>query len=121
MIYGAIAWHQPWGQNGLNQRLDETLAPFQNQYLWVMTGAYWAAPASILEMEAHVSLLNLYLNFMMAQATQHLEDSEMTVKIKRACQKIHHYLQTHDQNQQKHLFKYIHLKPFSPKQQSHSD
>ena len=40
MAYEAIAWHQPQGQNGLNQGLDGALAPFQNQCLWVMTGAY---------------------------------------------------------------------------------
>ena len=110
MIYGAIAWHQSWGQNKLNQRLDEALASFQNQCLWIMTEAYQATPASILETEAHVPLLNLYLDFMMAQTIQCLENSEMAVKIERACQEIHHYLQTCDQNQWKHLSEYIHPK-----------
>ena len=40
MTYGAIAWHQPQGQDGLNQGLNEALAPFQNQCLQVITGAY---------------------------------------------------------------------------------
>ena len=48
---------------------------------------------------------------MMAWATQHLEDSGMAIKIERACQKIHCYLQTCGQNQQKHLSEYIHPKP----------
>ena len=33
MTYEAIAWHQPQGQDGLNWRLNETLALFQNQCL----------------------------------------------------------------------------------------
>ena len=48
---------------------------------------------------------------MVARATQCLEDSGMTAKIKRACQEIHHYLQTRGQNQRKHLSEYIHPKP----------
>ena len=28
MTYGAIAWHQPRGQDGLNQGLNGALAPF---------------------------------------------------------------------------------------------
>ena len=89
MIYGAIAWHQPQGQDELNQGLNGALAPFQNQCLQVITGAYQATPASTLEMEAHVPLLNLYLDSMMAWATQRLQDSEMAAKIKQACQKVH--------------------------------
>ena len=67
-----------------------------------MTEAYQATPASTLEAEAHVPLLNLYLDSMVIWATQHLEDSE------RACQEVHHYLQTHGQNQQRHFTEYIH-------------
>ena len=60
----------------------------------IITEAYQAGPASTLKAETHVPPLNLYLDFMVARATQCLEYSEMTAKIKRACQEIHCYLQT---------------------------
>ena len=60
MTYGVITWHQPQSQDGLNQGLNETLAPFQNQCLQVITGAYQATPASILEAEAHVPVKPLF-------------------------------------------------------------
>ena len=111
MIYGAIAWHQPQGQEGLNQGLNGALAPLQNQCLQVMTGAYQAAPESTLEVEAHVPLLNLYLDSMVARATQCLEDSGMAAKIEWACQGAHHYLWTRGQNQRRYFTKYIHPQP----------
>ena len=89
MIYEIIVWHQPQGQDGLNQGLNEILASFQNQCLQIITEAYQAAPASILEAETHVPSLNLYLDSMVAQATQCLKDSEMAAKIKQACHEIH--------------------------------
>lgn len=85
MTYGALAWHQPRGNRGLNQGLSGALAPFQNQCLRVMTGAYRATPVSTLEAEAYVPPLNLYLDSMVARATQRLEDSGMAVKIEGAC------------------------------------
>ena len=88
MIYGIIAWHQPWDQHGLNQRLNEVLAPFQNQGLWIITEAYQVTPAYILEAGAHVPLLNPYLNSIMTQTIQHLEDGGVTVKIEWPCQKV---------------------------------
>ena len=88
MTYRAIAWHQPQNQDGLNQGLNEALAPFQNQCLQVITGAYQAAPASTLEAEAHVPSLNLYLDSMIARATQRLEDSGMATKIEQTCHEI---------------------------------
>ena len=111
MTYETIAWHQPQGQDGLNQRLNVALAPFQNQCLQIITGAYQAAPASILEVETHVPPLNLYLDFMVARTTQHLEDSGMAAKIEKACQEVCCYLQTHDQNQQRYFTEYIHPWP----------
>ena len=33
MTYGAITWHQPWCQNGLNQGLNEVLAPISELML----------------------------------------------------------------------------------------
>ena len=48
MTHGAIAWHQPQSQDGLNRGLNGALAPFQNRCLRVITGAYRATPASTL-------------------------------------------------------------------------
>ena len=111
MTYGVIAWHQPQGQEGLNQGLNGALAPLQNQCLQVMTGAYQATPASTLEAEAHIPPLNLYLDSMVARATQCLEDSGMAAKIERACQEVRCYLQTRGQNQWRYFTEYIHPQP----------
>ena len=52
-----------------NRGLNGALAPYQNQCLRVITGAYRAAPAStLLEAEAHVPPLNLYLVSMVARS-----------------------------------------------------
>ena len=113
MIYKIIAWHQSQSQNELNWELNKTLVSFQNQCLWVITEAYWAAPASILKTEIYVSSLNLYLDFMIAWAIQHLEDSKTTAKIEQACHEICWYLQIHDQNQWRFFTEYIHLQPLA--------
>lgn len=109
MTYGALAWHQPRGFTGLNQGPNRTLAPYQNQCLQVITGAYQAtSPASTLEAEAYVPPLNLYLDFVVSQATQCLEDSGKAVKIEGACQAIRCNLWAHGQNQCRPCTQYIH-------------
>lgn len=51
-------------------------------------GAYRPAPVSTLETEAYVPPLNLYLDSMVARATQRLEDSRMAAKIEGACWEV---------------------------------
>ena len=97
MTYGAFAWRQPRVRMELNRGLNRALAPFQNQCLWVITGAYQAAPVSSLEAETYVPPLNLYLDSLVARATQRLEDSGMAAKIEGACREVRHYLQTRGQ------------------------
>ena len=111
MTYGAIAWHQPRGQDGLNRGIVGSLAPFQNQCLRVITGAYQAAPISTLEAEAYVPPLNLYLDSLVARATQRLEDSGMAAKIEGACREVRRHLRAHGQNQRRHFTQYIHPEP----------
>ena len=111
MTYGALAWHQPRGNRGLNQGPSGALAPFQNQCLRVMTGAYRATPVSTLEAEAYVPPLNLYLDSMVARATQRLEDSGMAVKIEGACREVCRHLRAHGQNQRRYFTHYIHPQP----------
>ena len=110
MTYGALAWHQPRG-HAPTRSLSGALAPFQNQCLRVMTGAYRAAPVSTLEAEAYVPPLNLYLDSMVARATQRLEDSGMTTKIEGACREVRRFLRAHGQNQRRYFTQYIHPQP----------
>ena len=56
--------------------------------LQVITRAYQAAPTSTLDAEAHVPPLNLYMDPMVAWATQCLENSGTAAKIERACQEV---------------------------------
>ena len=111
MTYGAIAWHQPQGRAGLNRGPSGALAPFQNQCLRVVTGAYRAAPVSTLEAEAYVPPLNLYLDSLVARTTQRLEDSGMAAKIEGACREVRHYLRAHGQNRRRRFTEYIHPQP----------
>ena len=111
MTYGAIAWHQPQGITGLHWGLNQTLAPYQNHCLWVITRAYQATPVSTLEAETYIPPLNLHLDSLVAQTTQHLEDSGMAANIEGACQAVHCYLQAHGQNQHRPYTQYIHPHP----------
>lgn len=111
MTYGAIAWHQPRGQEGFNWGPSGTLATFQNKCLRVVTGAYRAAPVSTLEAEAYVPPLNLYLDSQVARATQRLEDSGMAAKMEGACREVRHYLRAHGQNRRRRFTEYIHPQP----------
>ena len=111
MTYGALAWHQPRGLAGINQGPNRTLAPYQNRCLRVITGAYRATPASTLEAEAYVPPLNLYLDSLVARATQRLEDSGMAAKIEGACQAARRNLRAHGQNQRRPCTQYIHPQP----------
>ena len=102
-----------WGHDGFNRGLNGALAPFQNRCLRVITGAYRAAPASTLEAEAHVPPLKLYLDSMVARATQRLEDSGMAAKIEQACHEVRRYLRVHGQNQRRSLTEYVHPQPLA--------
>lgn len=55
--------------------------------------------------------LNLYLDSMVARATQRLEDSGMAAKIERACQGVRRYLRARGQNCRKCFTEYIHPQP----------
>ena len=111
MTYGALAWHQHRGHQCLTQGPAEALAPFPNQCLRVTIGAYRTAPISTLEAEAYVPPLNLYLDSLVARATQRLEDSGMAAKIEGACREVRRYLRAHGQNQRRRFTQYIHPQP----------
>ena len=117
ITYGALAWHQSQSHHDLNQSSTGALAPFQNQCLCVIMRAYQAALISTLEAEIYVPSLNLHLDFLMAWATQCLEDSGMAAKIEEACQEVCCYLWAHSQNQQRHFTQYIHPQPLPQGQQ----
>ena len=66
----ALAWHQPRSRTGAPTLggLASKVAPKQNEYLRVATGAYRATLATTLEVEAGIEPIDLYLSARVARA-----------------------------------------------------
>ena len=68
MSYGAIIWHTPREIKMKDSRPAVKLTTLQNKYLQLITGAYKATNIKVLEVEAEVILLDIYLDQMVLKA-----------------------------------------------------
>jgi hypothetical protein len=87
LAYGAAAWHTP-AKDRKPQGLAAKLQRTQNKCLRAITGAYRATPARSLETEAHIPLIDLYLDSRCAAFQDRLAGSEVGQIIQKACKAI---------------------------------
>ena len=86
LAYGAGVWHQPAKHRP--KGIVAKLAASQSSCLRVVTGAYRATPVHLLEAEAAVTPLDIYLNKRVADFEVRLERTGMGTLIRTACSRV---------------------------------
>jgi hypothetical protein len=93
MVFGHAVWHDPDKKSPSYASHQQQLKVIQNKCLRVVTGAYKATPTQVLEAEAGIPPIEIYLNQLQAQTRKRLSDSNQTRIIQEACRRIQENLQ----------------------------
>ena len=84
-MFRHAVWHNP---DGNHTKHRQQLKVIQNRCLCTITGAFKATPTRVLEAEARVMPIDIYLNYRQAQTREWLQNSNQTQVIQEACRKI---------------------------------
>lgn len=88
LAYASTIWHQPTSWQAKSKGLVNQLKQFQNQGLRIVLGALKATPIKLLELEAHVPPLELFLNGRTAIFQSKLARTTLKTEIQDACHHI---------------------------------
>ena len=92
MTYGSPVWHTPETLRHSRKTVNKKLQVIQNTALRRVLGAYRATPTAVLEAEAGVPPVDLYLDSLQLKARQRLYTSGTTALINQACKRIRNQL-----------------------------
>ncbi|SLM39698.1 Reverse transcriptase domain [Lasallia pustulata] len=92
IVYGSQVWHPPPGQKGGKAR-QMRLERLQNRFLRRITGAYRATKVEVLQNEAHIPPLDIYMDKLALDYQDRNRGSTGNEIIESACRRIRNKLQ----------------------------